>query len=315
MNITLKQVDAFLAVARTASFSKGAKLVHLSQPALSATIRRLEEAVGARLFDRSTRTVSLSAVGREFQSIAADLLQNVDQSLNRIQSFVLGKRGRLVVAVAPSVATGFAPRVLSRFIRAHSDVEIDLHDVLADDCIEMVRAGAADLAITPKRNEASDLGHIELFRDHLVVLCADDHPLARRRTVNWKDISGYDHIAKNTRSSVRQLVDAEYKRQGSKLRPIFEVEHLGTMIGLISEGLGIGILPFSLLHAIKMDGLAWRTFSPANAPFRTICAVTLLERSAPPPVESFVRLCLQEAASYRRKSRAAAREPVPLLTP
>jgi DNA-binding transcriptional LysR family regulator len=304
MNITFKQIDAFLAVARTSSFSKAARLVHLSQPALSTTIRRLEEAIGARLFDRSTRAVSLSPVGEEFLAIATGLLENMETGLARIQSFVAGKRGRLVVAVAPSVATGFVPRVILEFVRAYPEVDVRLHDVLADVCIDMVRSGAADIALTPKRLDAPDLEQVDLFRDHLVLLCASHHPLAKRRTVNWADISAYDHIAKNGHSSVRQLVDAEYERQGSQLRPAFEVDHLGTMIGLIAEGLGIGILPFSLLHAIKMEGLAWRLFTPANAPFRTICAVSLRDRSAPPTVPPFVELCLRQAARKRHVSRS-----------
>ena len=98
---------------------------------------------------------------------------------------------------------------------------------------------------------------------------------------------------------MRQLVDAEYERQGAMLRPVFEVEHLGTMLGLIAEGLGIGILPVSLLHAIKMERLAWREFSPSNAPFRTICAVTLRARSAPPTVAPFIELCLRHSATKR----------------
>ena len=98
---------------------------------------------------------------------------------------------------------------------------------------------------------------------------------------------------------MRQLVDAEYERQGAMLRPVFEVEHLGTMLGLIAEGLGIGILPVSLLHAIKMERLAWREFSPSNAPFRTICAVTLRARSAPPMVAPFIELCLRHSATKR----------------
>lgn len=306
MNITLKQVDAFLAVARTSNFSKAARLVHLSQPALSASIRRLEEAVGARLFDRSTRSVSLSPAGREFLTIATGLLANVDVGLERIQSFVAGKRGRLVAAVAPSVASGFAPRVILDFVRTYPDVEIKLCDVLADVCIDMIRSGAADIALTPKRLDANDLDQVDLFRDQLVVLCSQHHPLAKRRTVHWTDISSYDHIAKNGNSSVRQLVNAEYERQGVMLRPVFEVEHLGTMLGLIAEGLGIGILPISLLHAIKLEGLAWRAFTPSNAPFRTICAVTLRARSAPPTVAPFIDLCLRHSATRRRTEKRAA---------
>ena len=294
MNISLKQIDAFLAVASTLSFGKAAKLVHLSQPALSTNIRRLEETVGARLFDRSTRSVSLSAVGCEFHHIASGLLANVESGMERIQSFVAGKRGRLVLAVAPSLAAGFLPRLIRLFATSHPHLEIKVHDALADVCIDMVLSGTADLALTPRRAGAGELNQIELFRDQLIVLCSERHPLAARPSVRWADIRSYEHISKNSNSSVRKLVDAEYERQGAILRPAFEVEHLGTLLGLVAEGLGIGILPYSLVHAIKMDGLVWKRFSRARAPFRTICAVTLATRSVPPAVDPFIQLCLRE---------------------
>ncbi len=294
MNITLKQIHAFLAVAATLSFSRAAQQVHLSQPALSANIRRLEEIVGARLFDRDTRTVALSSVGAEFLTIATSLLENVDTSLTRIQEFVSGKHGRLTLAVAPSLAIGFLPRVILRFARAYPGIELHLHDVLTDVCIDMVRRGTADLAITPKKKNADELLQRELFNDELALLCSSEHPIAKQRGFRWSDITAHPHIAKKGVSSVRQLVDEEYLRQGVIFRPAFEVEYPGTMLGLIAAGLGIGIVPLSGIQAMNMNNLVFHRFTRATAPYRTICGVTLQMRSATPVVENFLRICNEE---------------------
>lgn len=304
MNVSLKQIEAFLALASTLSFHQAATLVHLSQPALSSNIRRLEEAVGARLFDRDTRSVSLTAVGVEFLEFASGLQQQVDRGCARIQDFVLGKQGALVVAVAPSLASGFVPEVIVRFTTAYPNVKLTLHDVLADVSIDMVRSGVADLALTPQRVDAQDLQHDELFRDHLVLLCTSDHPLAAKRHINWNDVIAFDQIVKTNGSSVRQLIDAQYIRHGVPLRPAFEVEQVSTMLGLIAAGLGIGVLPFSVIETVNMKGLVCRRFSKAASSYRTICAVRLRGRSAPPTVEPFVQLCREKAEADRPREVA-----------
>lgn len=303
MNISLKQIEAFLALASSLSFNQAAKMVHLSQPALSSTIRRLEETVGGRLFDRSTRSVSLTAVGVEFFEFASGLQQQMNHGCARIQDFVQGKQGRLAVAVAPSLASGFIPDVIVRFAAAYPNVKLKLHDVLAQTSIEMLRSGAVDLAITPQRYEEHDLEHEALFLDHLVVLCTKGHPLARKRWVEWKDILLYDHIAKTNISNVRQLIDAQYIRHGMQLTPAFEVEEVGTMLGLIAAGLGIGILPYSVIRTINMMDLVCCRFSKKASSHRVICAVRLKGKSALPTMASFVQLCREKAEEVHNSER------------
>lgn len=132
MTITLKQIEAFLAVAEGGSFSAAADRVHLSQPALSAAIQRLEAEVGARLFDRDTRTVALSSVGRQFLTVATTIADSVTAGMARMQDFLDGRRGSLGIAVAPAVAAGVLPRVLARFTAAHPDVRLRIVDVMSD---------------------------------------------------------------------------------------------------------------------------------------------------------------------------------------
>ena len=294
INVSLRQIEVFLAVSATLSFSQAARLCHLSQPALSANVKRLEEALGARLFDRHTRKVSLTAVGVEFLKAASSVSENIEAALARVQDFVSGKRGRLVVAAAPSMAATFAPRVMARVAADHPELDLELHDELSDLSVDLVRQGTADVALAPAMDDASDLTQKQLFRDYLGVVCRADHPLARLKTVQWRDVRPYPHIVMNRSSSVRQLVDQQFARNGVGLRPAFEVAHVGTMLGLISADLGIGELPESFLQNIDMTGLVYRRIG-SKATYRTICAITSRTRSPSPLLAAFLEHCEQVA--------------------
>jgi len=290
INVSLRQVEIFLAVAQTLSFSEAAKLCHLSQPALSANVKRLEEAVGARLFERHTRKVGLTAVGLEFHTVASMLTDNMHMSLARIADVVSGRRGRLVLAAAPSIAASFVPDLLARYLKQHPDIEVELRDELSKDCVKLVRDGVADVALAPLEAGASDLMQQQLFRDSLVLLCPSDHPLASYPNVRWRDLRPYPRVLMSQASNVRQLVDAEFARYGSPLRPAYEVRHLGTMLGLIAANLGIGELPRSLIQNLAMTGLVARPIINSAA-HRPICAITLKGRSQTPTLAEFLGLC------------------------
>jgi LysR family transcriptional regulator, carnitine catabolism transcriptional activator len=297
MNVSLRQVEIFLAVAQTLSFSGAARLCNLSQPALSANVKRLEETVGARLFDRHTRKVSLTPLGSEFLAIAAGMKDTMELSLARLADFVAGKRGRLVLAAAPSMAASFVPGLIAAYVARHPDIEIELHDELSEVCLDMLRSGAADIALAPYKPNAEDLEQRELFRDPLVMICSPRHPLAAKTAVRWRDVQAFAHVVMNRSSSVRQLIDAQYARHGMKLRPAFEVAQVGTMLGLIAADLGIGELPQSLIHNADLSGLAARRIS-SQAAYRTICAVTLRGRTHPTALAPFLDVCRQHAAAW-----------------
>jgi len=302
MNITLRQLDAFLAVTRTLSFSKAADLVHLSQPALSANIRRLEEAIGARLFDRDTRTVALSPVGVEFAAVAASLLQNVDSGLAHIQRFVSGERGTLTLAVAPSLAGSFLPAAIAAFRKERPGVVLTLYDVLADSAVEMVRNRSVDLALTAWRDDAGDLVQRDVMIDDLVVLCSTSHPLANKRSVDWDDLRATGHIAKKGGSGVRHIIDAAYLQRGEVFRPEFEVENVGTMLGLILAGLGCGVFPRSSTASFNLNGLVIKPFARAVRPRRRICTVTLRGHSVNASAVYFGELCRKHAGRHARRA-------------
>ena len=278
-------------MARSLSFSQAAAAVHLSQPALSANIHRLEQTLGARLFDRDTRSVSLSVVGREFLDIASNIANQVVSGLDHMQDVVSGNHGQLTIAVAPSVAAGVLPSLLVKYQTAYPNIHLKVYDVLTTVGIDMVRAGSADIALLPEQPDAQDLEQLILFKDPLVVLCATDHPLASHQYLDWHDIIPHELIVRGQDSSVRQLLDAQFLRHGRILHPAFEVNHVGTALGLISAGLGIGVVPASLLSTVNMHGMHCGHFRAESTTYWTICASTTKTRSPSPTAEPFIRLC------------------------
>lgn len=303
MKITFRQVEIFLALASTLRFSEAARISHLSQPALSAAIKRLEETLGARLFERTTRHVVLTAVGTEFRRLAEQLAGNVEQAQDRIREYAAGKRGRLVVAAGPSVAAGFLPAVMGEFSRRWPQAELQLHDELSDICLEMVRTGKADLALTPKNAEGPEFSSQELFRDYLVAIFPQDHPLAGRRSLKWSDLRAYPQVAVNSQSQLRQVLNDQLQQPGQLFVPAYEVSQVLTMLGLIAEGLGVGVLSEGLLARAKLDGLSVRRISSASADRRIYASMSASFPCAP-MVAAFLTLCRAEA--QRRSPRTKA---------
>lgn len=300
MKITFRQVEIFLALSSTLSFSEAARLSHLSQPALSAAVKRLEETLGARLFDRTTRHVALTAVGAEFKRLAEQLAGNVEQAQLRIREYAAGKRGRIVIAAGPSIAASFLPAVIGEFTRRHPEVELKLHDDLSDICLEMVRMGKADLALTPEMSGASGLQSETLFHDDLVAIFPREHALAARRTLKWSDVLAWPQVAVNNRSQLRQMINQQFQQSGQTFVPAYEVAQVPTMLGLISEGLGIGVLSEGLLGRMNLEGLAYRRISGS---FRRICSAVPAGAPPGPIVAAFLEVC-REAAPARQPAPA-----------
>jgi LysR family transcriptional regulator, carnitine catabolism transcriptional activator len=293
INVTLRQLEAFLAVARTLNFSAAAAQVHLSQPALSAAIKKLEDTVGAKLFDRDTRNVALTPVGKEMLGVADRLLTDFDGAFEGVLAFLGGKRGRLAVACAPSVAAGFLPEVVAAFQRSHPDVALQVSDRVSDECLALLRDGKVDLALVPKEKDDPEFEYRELFRDQMVLVCRADHALAARKTVTWRSLLPYSHIAFRPSGAVRHLVEAAFAGLNAKLRPVFEVDQVGTMVGFTANGLGVCVLPYSLVQQLRLEPLVFRRIlSPELR--RSICLTTLKSRTPSPAAEAFSRACIAQ---------------------
>jgi len=179
MNINLRQLRAFVSIGRLGSFTKAAAALHATQPALSAQIRELEEALGVKLFDRSTRSVTLTQAGEDLMPSVDTVLTDLSSVVARARDVVKRNTGRVTVAALPSLAATVMPKVIARMRDAHPGIVVVIRDALAERAIALLRADEADFALTSAPPPDRELTFTPLFADRMVAVLPHAHPLAR----------------------------------------------------------------------------------------------------------------------------------------
>ena len=256
MNISTRQLQAFIALAEQRSFTRAAALCHLSQPAFSALIGQLEEALGIRLFDRSTRHVALTPEGVGFEISARRVLAEFDAALAGVNDQLARRRGRVSIALLPSLAAGWLPQILQAYRARYPGVEIEVADVLSEPCVERVRSGQADFALAAIRADTPELRAEPFCSDGFHLVCPAGHPLATQAEVKPRDVAAYPFIHMARTSSVRQYLDAAV--HPLQMQTLMEVDQLATAMGMVRAGLGISLMPALTLFHFAQPGLVTR---------------------------------------------------------
>lgn len=295
MKATPHQLACFLAVADARSFSEAARRLGLSQPALSRTVRLLEEALGARLFDRDTRNVALTPVGAELRPIAERLQAEFGGAFGELARFVAGGRGRVAVAALPSIAAMLLPSAIAAFSAERPDVDVLIEDGLSGSVLDAVRDGRAEIGLTVQPSPSAQLDYRPLLSDAFGLVCRDGDPLAARDAQPWSAFAGRPFIAMAPGSSVRRMTDSVFLQAGLAVRPLFQCAFLGTTGRLVAAGLGIAALPRLTLPLAAAPGLAWRPLTqPATR--RQMGVVTRANRTLSPAAAALLAAVEAEAA-------------------
>lgn len=243
MDLTFRQVRAFIAVAQWGSFTAAANRLHLTQSAVSMLINELEGVFGLRLFDRTTRRVQLTEAGREFQPVAQKVLADLEGAVSSSRELAAQKRGRVAIAATPLMSSLLLPGAIARYAQLQPGVGVVLHDVVAGQIQPKVRDGEVDFGIGTFERSGRELAAQPLMNDTLVLACSAGHPLAARRQVAWRELAGHPFIALTRDNSVGQLINEALGGAGVDVRPAYEVAHLWTVVGMVDAGLGVTVLP------------------------------------------------------------------------
>lgn len=259
MNISSRQLDAFIALAAQRNFTRAAAQCNLSQSAFSAVIRTLEDDLGLRLFDRSTRHVDLTLEGSKFLESAVRIRSEIDRALDGVRDAATLQRGRVAIALLPSLAAGWLPGVLVEFRATCPGIDFDIADVLSEPCIERVANKTADFALAATRADTPELQAQPFCKDSFHLVCRSDHPLARRRSISVSDLAAWPFVHLARTSSVRQYLEAALRPQAMKT--LVEVEQLATVMGFVRAGLGISVVPTLTLFHFNQPDIVTRALS------------------------------------------------------
>lgn len=242
LRFDLDDLQAMVAVVEQGGFRAAALALHLSQPALSRRVAKLEEALGVQLFERTTRRVALTLVGREFYGRAVDILQGVEASLHNISDLSLSL-GEVTVGCVPSVAHNILPPVMQRFHREFPRIRLRIVDEGAHAVLNNVARGDCDFGVNFLGADEPGIDFEPILHERFVLACRFDHPLAKRRTVGWDDIGKHPYMTVAKSSGNRMVLDRARSPAVKQLNSMVEVRHVSTLLEMVKAGLGIAVVP------------------------------------------------------------------------
>jgi len=290
INIDMDEIRAFILLSESGSFRATADKLGLSGSALSRQISRLEQRTGTRLFDRDTRNVALTQQGRVFRHLAERMLGTAENALSEFDSYLAARRGRLTIAGLPSVTAGLLPPLISSFMDAHPDIDVQINDVLSDGVIREVEMGQADLGFTAGVVQATDnLSFQKLLTDRFIAVGAPGGILDEKRPYTWEELIAEPIVAMASGTSVRTLIDAACAQNNIPFRPRFEVSHLATAGAFVSQGLGVTALPALTLPVLGREPLIFRPLEKPEL-LRHIGLIWRSGRTLSPAAMAFLEL-------------------------
>jgi LysR family carnitine catabolism transcriptional activator len=252
--MNVKQLRAFLAVAQSLSFAQAGERLHLSQPALSLTIKALEEDLGGQLLSRTTRSVSLTPEGETLLPLARQLLADWDNTEELLRQRFTLQLGRVSVSAMPSFAGTLLPAALKVFRGRFPRVNVAVHDVINEQVLEMVRHRRVELGIGFEPESSNELLFTPFYMDRFVAVVPRESPLALRKELTWSDLLKEDFIALQRPSAVRLLLEEHVQAQHGKLSVAFESHQLSTVGRMVANGLGVSAVPSLCIQQMQELG-------------------------------------------------------------
>lgn len=304
-HVKLRALRALVAVSQEGSIARAAKVLALSQPAVSTTIAELEKGVGSRLLDRTNRGVELTLAGHALMLRAVTVLDELRVAEQEISSLSDPEAGEIRLVCGPAWAGGFVPYLLLDLARAFPRLRARLVEKPREDMLRTLQARQADLGIlripsSPEGNDGKGITFVPLFEEHLFVVAGRRHPLAKRHRIDFSNLSRQNWIMPAGDTSAGDLVAAEFRRLGLTINePAISTDSIPLRTALLQSGRYLTVLPGSMLaYSRTRLGLSVLPVNLSGAS-RTVGIGFLQQRTLAPQYRSFIE-CATEAASVMK---------------
>ncbi|MFC5676850.1 LysR family transcriptional regulator [Aeromicrobium endophyticum] len=256
IDLSLRDLRLILEVAEKQSFTVAAEAVHMSQSALSRAVNEAERRVGARLFERTTRSVEPTAVGRELVRLGSAMVEHYERGLRELVLFRDGLGGIVRIAALPSIAATMLPAIVAELRVTSPDIVLDIADTLAHVATEQLLTSRVDFAITVDEGLPDELALTPLTKDRFHAVFRDDHPFHGRDQVTWADLAEQPIVSFGEASSLRALTDETFSRLRLAPAQAAEAQNIAVIAGLVAAGLGVAAAPAMVLPLMSFAGLS-----------------------------------------------------------
>jgi DNA-binding transcriptional LysR family regulator len=293
-DLNARQLQAVLAVAEYRSFIAAAAFLHTSQPALTRSIKRVEDVLGVRLFERTTRRVEVTGAGREFIAVAERMLNDLAISVRSMREIGEAARGQVIISSIMSVASGVLPRIVAAFRKMRPGVELSVREGVHGTVLEDVRSGIADLGISYVDQLPDFVAATPLRREVFDVILPRAHPLARSAkargtSVALAEIAAFPLVSLPSDSRTRRLIDGAAASEGVSLKHVVTVTQFATMMSFVRAGVGIAIVPSSAIAGLLGKDLAVLALSKPRLR-RDVGLIWLRGRELTPAAQGLARI-------------------------
>jgi len=274
LSLSLRHLRAFVEVARQGSFRRAAEKLHLSQPALTITINQLEELVGVKLFNRTTRRVNLSIDGEDFLPIAERLVTDFGRAITDLKTSAERREGKVAIAVLPSLTINLLPGLLARFKDANPEMRVTLRDDNARGVQRQVLNNESDFGISNRWEEDSELEFTSLTVDPVGLVCPPDHPLGKStKPLAWRKLEKLPFVGMSQDTGVHKLISAIEECPESIRSPEYEVLTMAALGGILQARLAITALPLLAVPGHMHPALVFRKLTHPRIE-RELCIIT-----------------------------------------
>ncbi len=318
MHISDHALRCFLALADAGQFTVAAEQCHMTQSALSQLISRLEARVGVLLFNRESRSVTLTPEGQRLAETARRVTTELDRAVADLRDIATLQTGQVSLAAVPSLAVMWLPKVLQLFHMRHPGVRLQLHDRSSVHCLELVRQGAVDFALNSQPGTPHEMDAELLFEESLYVVLPPDHPLGDLSLVTPRDLRGvrFLHLQGTDAMLVRTSRGLKGARHALHEAGVvdsgFEVANLATLAGLVASGLGACLAPETSLPQFSLLPTRAVRITPKMMT-RPIYFVSPKGRTWSPAAHSMRDLLFKNPHTSRTEEMAAGKQKRPVV--
>jgi DNA-binding transcriptional LysR family regulator len=304
MKIDILGIQAFVAIADEGGFQAAADALNVTQTAITQRLRKLEDFLGVALVERTTRSVSLTTIGRDFVPRARRLLVELSDSLLEIRETGKAERGDVSMACVPTAGVQFLPRIMQAYSARHPHNRIKILDHSSSAVAHAVLHREVEFGIGMAGAHSPELTSVPLIEDEYVLVCHASHPLAGRRRVGWRQLQAHPLIFAGEASENRPLLDVALGAAGASLQAFYEVQRSSTAVGLVAERVAAAVVPRLALQKGAYSGLKTIELVEPRVS-RTLVLMTRRTARLSPAAQALYDLIAAEAARSARSAGSA----------